>query len=58
MAKKWRRLEREFLDRHLGTWGLPLFQQVSELSAERFYQHLAALASTFLYVETGAFAPR
>jgi TorA maturation chaperone TorD len=58
MAKKWRRLEREFLDAHLGAWGLPLMRQVKELSAERLYQHLAALAETFLHVETGAFQPR
>jgi len=58
MGKKWRRLEREFLDAHLGVWGLPLFHQVRELAAERFYQHLAALAETFLHMETGGFQPR
>ena len=58
MAKKWRRLQLEFLNEHLGAWGLTFCRQVRELAAERFYQYFATLAETFLYCETGAFKPR
>ncbi|HML20310.1 MAG TPA: molecular chaperone TorD family protein [Aggregatilinea sp.] len=58
MAKKWRRTEQTFLDEHLGTWGVTLFCRVQELTEERFYRCFAALAATFLRLETGAYQPR
>jgi len=58
MAKKWRRIERDFLDDHLGTWSLVLCRQAREATNEPFYREFVTLAETFLTMETGAFQPR
>jgi TorA maturation chaperone TorD len=58
MGKKWRRMEQEFLDEHLGKWAIKLCRQVMEQSTEPFYRDFAALAATFLHMEAGAFQPK
>ena len=58
MSKKWRRLEQNFLDDHLGKWALTLCRQVQNETDELFYRYMASLTETFIYMETGAFRPR
>lgn len=58
MSKKWRRLQHEFLEAHLGLWGISLCHQVQEVTEEPFYRYFASLAGTFLHMEAGAFQPQ
>lgn len=58
LAKKWRRMQREFIDEHLGQWAPGLCRQTRDFSNHWFYRYVAWLAETFLAMEAGAFQPQ
>ncbi len=57
-ARKWRSLERRFIDENLGKWALEFCRQVTEVSQIGFYVAVALLADTFIRMESGHFSPR
>ncbi|WP_018306521.1 TorD/DmsD family molecular chaperone [Desulfitobacterium hafniense] len=54
LAKKWRRSERDFIDKHLGNWAFSFFNRVAESTTFEAYRVLALLGKTFLELERGA----
>jgi TorA maturation chaperone TorD len=51
-AKKWRRMELDFLEKHLGRWGGDFCQRVETESIHPFYRSAAHFAGAFIKMES------
>lgn len=56
-ARDWRRRQSDFVDAHLKTWALDVFDEVAAATTEPLYRAMAELGSVVIRMEAGFFRP-